>query len=382
MKIDIKSWLLCGLITVSLYWCWLLPLVYAVIVLRRLYFHPLSTCPGTKLSIAFPTLYKLYRSFRRRGQFLFEIEELHRRYGPVVRFGINDLHVNDLQVYLGITKIGSRFRKDPRFYDRISFRNTSLGFLDPYKHGARHTVLVNAAFSPRNIHDLADRIERKVAKLMNRLEEETVGGQPVSIHKCMKALSMDIISEITMGQNVFLEQLHTIFKETSWIQKILFTELAKPPIREYLERRNDSPANGELSDRAIVIDALTSTPISKGGASIDFETLSEEVGTLLTAGGDTVSSTMIFGIYQICRNEEMYKTLRQELMDNLPMDASITYERETLRTSNPLPGRLPRVVPPEPSKFDPSRWLLPNSKKLEQYMTSFYRETRQCLGQE
>ena len=105
---------------------------YTIIVLRRLYFHPLSAYPGTKLGIAFPVWYKLYRNFKRREQFIFEIEQLHKQYGPVVRFGIRDLHVNDPEIYLEMTKIGSRFRKDTKSYDRISFRNTSLGFLDPY----------------------------------------------------------------------------------------------------------------------------------------------------------------------------------------------------------------------------------------------------------
>ena len=143
---------------------------YAIIVLRRLYFHPLSAYPGTGLGIAFPVWYKLYRNFKRRGQFIFEIEQLHKQYGPVVRFGIRDLHVNDPEIYLEMTKIGSRFRKDPKFYDRISFRNTSLGFLDPYQHRARHTVLVNATFSPKNVHRLANLAEEKVSKLIDRFE--------------------------------------------------------------------------------------------------------------------------------------------------------------------------------------------------------------------
>lgn len=341
--------------------CFFFVISYTIVVVRRLYFHPLSTYPGTSLGIAFPTWYKLYRNFTRRGKFLFGIEQLHKQYGPVVRSGTNDLHVNDPDVYLEITRIGSRFRKDPRFYDRISFRNTSLGFLDPYQHRARQTVLANAAFSPKKVHDLATLVEGKVARLVDRFASDSTIGTPVNIHKAMKALSMDIISELIMGQsfgcldhagfqNVFLEQLHAIFQEMTWMQKTLFTvanvtlstpswmfrfvhpptmvmmkELAKPLIHGYLESKNNSKEDKGLDQKAVVIDALTSPSTSKTGRLIDFETLSEEVVTLLTAGGDTVSSAMILGIYRICRDEKIYRSLEKELLDAFPTNVAVTY---------------------------------------------------------
>ncbi|KAF2445452.1 cytochrome P450 [Karstenula rhodostoma CBS 690.94] len=438
----------------------------AAVVLRRLYFHPLSAYPGTKLGIVSPTLYKLYRNFKRRGQFIFEIEQLHKKHGPIVRSGINDLHINDPSIYLQITKIGSRFRKDPKFYDRISFRNTSLGFLDPYLHRARHSILVNAAFSPtpKNLQHLAHLVEQKVAKLCDRFDTWAAEGTPVNIHRGMKALSMDIISELSMGRsfgcldhsnfsNVFLEQLHSIFQEMTWMQKVLFTvakvslstppwmfkfvhpptmvmmkELAKPLIRDYVnnkENKENKASNEEPNQKAVIIDALTDPSASKNSEALDFETLSEEIVTLLTAGGDTVSSALIYGVYHICRNEQVHRKLVEELLAAFPTPDDVTYQgahslpyltaciKEILRTSNPLPGRLPRVVPPEgfdlygrhipggcvfntsayllnrhpsiwdrPDDFDPGRWLEANSGLLEQYMTSFYRGTRQCLGKD
>jgi cytochrome P450 len=395
--------LLCGLLLVE----------RITTILRRLYFHPLSGYPGTRLGIAFPTLYKLYRNFKRRGQFIFEIEQLHKQYGPVIRFGVNDLHINDPNIYLQITKIGSRFRKEPRFYDRISFRNSSLGFLDPYQHRKRHSVLVNAVFSPspKHIHHLAELVEQKTTKLIDRFDSSAKDGVPVNVHKAMKALSMDIISQLTMGRsfecldhpdfsNIFLQQLHSIFQEMTWLQKILFIvakvslstppwmfrfvhpptmvmmkEMAKPLIRDYLDSKLGAQ-NAELTGSAVVIDALTDTSASKNPNGLDFETLSEEIVTLLTAGGDTVSSALIFGVYHICKNEQVQCRLTRELLDAFPLQHRISYEeahalpylvcscigdcmdrsllsaqtaciKEVLRMGNPLPGRLPRVVPPE-----------------------------------
>jgi cytochrome P450 len=344
--------------------CFLLACRFAIVI-RRLYFHPLSEYPGTKLGIASPTLYKLYRNFKRRGQYIFEIEKLHQKHGPIVRIGINDLHINDPSIYLQITKIGSRFRKDPKFYDRISFRNTSLGFVDPYQHRARHSILVNAAFSPtpKNIQQLAHLVEQKVAKLCDRFDTWAVDGTPVNVHRGMKALSMDVISELTVGRsfgcldhsnfsNMFLEQLHSIFAEMTWIQKVLFTvakvslssppwmfrfvhpptmvmmkELAKPLIRNYVDSKNLDTSGKQSDQEAVIIDALIDSSDWRNRKPLDFETLSEEVVTLLTAGGDTVSSALIYGVYHICRNREVHRKLVQELMVAFPALDDVSYQR-------------------------------------------------------
>ena len=61
--------------------------------------------------------------------------------------------------------------------------------------------MVNATFSPKNVHRLANLVEQKVSKLIDRFERDSVDGAPVNIHKSMKVLSMDIISELTVGRS-------------------------------------------------------------------------------------------------------------------------------------------------------------------------------------
>jgi len=52
----------------------------AVIVIHRLYFSPLSKFPGPKLAAA--TLwYEFYFNIIRGGQFMWEIERMHKKYG-------------------------------------------------------------------------------------------------------------------------------------------------------------------------------------------------------------------------------------------------------------------------------------------------------------
>ncbi|KAH6884607.1 cytochrome P450 [Thelonectria olida] len=90
--------------------------------------------------------------------------------------------------------------------------------------------------------------------------------------------------------------------------------------------------------------------------------------------------------------------------------------KESLRIASAVPGRLPRVVPngrreplivdgkvippgsivsisaytmhtetdiwgPDAREFNPDRWLMPDAKGLDQYLCSFSKGTRMCLGQ-
>lgn len=55
-------------------------LVLAVVVVRRLYFNPLSKFPGPKLAAA-TILYEAYYDVIKHGQYTFKIKELHKKYG-------------------------------------------------------------------------------------------------------------------------------------------------------------------------------------------------------------------------------------------------------------------------------------------------------------
>lgn len=49
-------------------------------VIHRLYFHPLSRFPGPRIAAA-THLYEAYWDYCRKGQYLFEIERMHQKYG-------------------------------------------------------------------------------------------------------------------------------------------------------------------------------------------------------------------------------------------------------------------------------------------------------------
>ena len=55
-------------------------LCLAAVLVRRLYFSPLSKFPGPKLAAA-TILYEAYYDVIKQGQYTFKIKELHKKYG-------------------------------------------------------------------------------------------------------------------------------------------------------------------------------------------------------------------------------------------------------------------------------------------------------------
>jgi cytochrome P450 len=139
----------------------------------------------------------------------------------VIRIAPNELHINDPEVFQDITKVRSRFIKDPWFYSFVTFPGTYIGETDPSKHRVRRLVLT-PAFSPQRVHELAPMVKEKTDFLLRRFSEISAAGKPVNIFNTTKAFTIDIISQIIFGKeskcmedpnfrNQFIEFLHATF---------------------------------------------------------------------------------------------------------------------------------------------------------------------------
>ncbi|KAF2473016.1 cytochrome P450 [Lindgomyces ingoldianus] len=434
---------------------------WTVRAIYRIYFHPLSRYPGSKIAAASSAWYEWYWNFHRTGELLFEIERQHQRHGPVIRIGPEDLHVNDPEIFQDVTRVGSRFLKDAKFYNFITFPGTSIGETDPVAHRIRRQVLT-PAFSPNRVQELAPFVKKQADKLMSRFKVFATSSTPVNFNAASKAFTMDVISKILFGQEVgcldekdfrndFVRYIREAFEMgwtatafptltkfslsiPVWISKkifpipiMIFKEKCMDLVDSYLERRNNSsPESFPEDTMSVVIDMVIDPAAAKGHIVPTSDQLSEEIIMLLSAGNDTTSDALIIGIYQICRHPEVLGRLEDELtkaFPNIEDTDAINYEntkdlsflnaviKEILRISNPLPGRLPRVVPHDgykmyehhvpagtalnfsihllnrhpdiwsnPTHFNPDRWLQPDSTKLDKHMATFYNGTRQCLG--
>jgi hypothetical protein len=63
-------------------------IIYCVaLAVYRIYFHPLSRFPGSKLA-ALSLWYEFYYDVVKRGQYIWKIQEMHKRYGTSPSFSV------------------------------------------------------------------------------------------------------------------------------------------------------------------------------------------------------------------------------------------------------------------------------------------------------
>lgn len=184
-------------------------------VIYRLYLHPLSRFPGPRLAAA-TYLYGAYYDVVEEAQFVFKLNALHDKYGPVVRISPGEIHVRD-SAFFDTLHPGPGGRKTHRDkWHRANRANGAPGSLasaGPHSlHRARRAA-VNPYFSRAAIAQLeAESIRAKVELLCERLQEHasplssgasagTGGGgeEVVDVGAAMTALTLDVISEYCYG---------------------------------------------------------------------------------------------------------------------------------------------------------------------------------------
>lgn len=165
----------------------------AIIVVLRLFLSPLADIPGPKLAALTYWYQSYYEFFPHRGQFLFKCDELHKKYGPVVRIGPDEVHINDPYFYNEAygTSIRRRHKSPVYFWmgGMGSFGDQSMfGTLDHDLHRLRRNAL-GAYFSKRKVRELEPRLRAKVLLLRQRLLERAGRGS-VNIRDAFGALTL------------------------------------------------------------------------------------------------------------------------------------------------------------------------------------------------
>ncbi|BCR99312.1 cytochrome P450 [Aspergillus luchuensis] len=161
--------------------------------IRRLYFHPLAHIPGPRLA-ALTWWYEFYFDVIQSGQYVFKIQDLHTRYGPIIRITPDEVHINDVG-FLDTIYAHSMARRDKYGYQLRSLRVPGgLGTTTDHDlHKVRRESLA-PFFSKRNILHMEGLISDKVDQLKRLISTHVAEDTPVNLSDAFFAFSNDVVN--------------------------------------------------------------------------------------------------------------------------------------------------------------------------------------------
>nr|AAS89997.1 CypA [Aspergillus flavus] len=327
----------------------LIGLLVALIVrsVYRVYFHPLSKIPGPKIA-AITHLYQHYYDAVKGGKYIWKLDELHRKYGPVVRFNPNEVHIQDSQYYHHIYAGRAKKQdKDPGFPAVPLFPGVTVTTIKHNHHRLRRGI-IKSFFSKQYVTGLEHVIQSKVNLLASRLTEAYRHGTVLDLKYVFAALTSDLTTHYVYGTNLnhlaepdfkndFLAGMDSV---GPWIPVLLvFGRLLKlarylpaclVPAGEFLhlwtlsERRVgeilDSQDNGTMGDQKTLLQAMATANVpeeEKTATRLQMETLN-----IIAGGTETTARALAVGVFHLAHKPSLLLQLRDELRTVMPFPDS------------------------------------------------------------
>ncbi|KAL3417743.1 Trichodiene oxygenase 7 [Phlyctema vagabunda] len=368
----------------------------ASLAVYRLYLSPLAHFPGPKLA-GLTGWVETYHDCWRRGRYWQCIEEMHRRYGPIVRISPWELHVDDpdWNEPYKITS-SSHIDKYHWYYKFVGSSDAAFGTSDHNLHRVRRKAQ-QSYFTSDSIIASEDQLSRIVLKLCSRLRDFKATGTPVNFSNAFRSLATDVVTqfcfhtsydlldqpdfaagfqktirdfpEIGVWHRHFGIVLHLMDLMPRWLVAMVnptgidvldfFNDIVRRTndiVAAHVERKAEFP-----SARPNIIHEMLDAP-GLSAADKSASRLAVEARTLVGAGTETTGNVLNVTTFHLLANPEKGRKLREELRSHMVGDSwRLAHLRrlpylsavilEGLRISTSVTGRLPRVNTQEDLRY-------------------------------
>ncbi|KAI0866422.1 putative cytochrome P450 [Xylaria cubensis] len=378
---------------IVLYASYLIGLVY-----YRLYLSPLAKFPGPKLA-AISKWYEFYYDVVKRGQFTFQIQKLHKKYGPIIRINPFELHVEDSDYFDELYTRHKEYERYEWMSGRFGANTTTSSTVRADLHAIRRAPL-NPMFSKRSITKLEPVIREKVDLLSKKLAAFKNSAKAVVINDAFNALSGDVIASYCFGfswnqleSTNFEENFHSAYEAVRKFAHlglhvpIMFIVLGLTPLpvmkmvtpnihKMFMLQKNLALKIKNIMDGKAPIDTEHPTIFTELlGSDLPLQEkslkrLGGEAQQLIGAGLETVSWAMTTTVFHLLDKPDILRKLDAELKEAIPDPAVIPDAvylerlpyltgciREGIRLSTGVSVRLPRISRDRPSKY--KDWMIP-----------------------
>ncbi|KAI0839698.1 putative cytochrome P450 [Hypoxylon sp. FL0890] len=327
------------------------------LVAYRLLFHPLSAFPGPKLAAA-TVWYEFYYDGIKGGQYTFKIQEMHEKYGPIIRISPEELHCND-PAFIDTLYAGGSARRDKYAYFATQFgiSESTFGTVDHNLHRLRRGA-INRFFSKASVSKLEPMIHDKIDLLCEQLQTHLGDKNPVQLNMAFSCFTTDVVATYAFAKSYdfladasFERNFHetmmsgaylgTYFKQfpfliplmnslpDSWVAVLnpamgcylRWQHGFETQIREIKEQKKTGKTTAKHDNSHVsIFDELLESDLPDREKSTT--RLWQECQAVISAGTETVAWTLSVIFFHVLNDRNVYEKLMAELENAIPNPAS------------------------------------------------------------
>ncbi|EED16388.1 cytochrome P450, putative [Talaromyces stipitatus ATCC 10500] len=400
-------------------------LLYLVgLVVYRLYYSPLAKFPGPKLAAA-SKWYEFYYDVVKRGQFTFQIQRMHKKYGPIVRINPFEVHIQDSRYWDELYTGHKEYERYAWMSGRFGANTATSSTVSSHLHYIRRAPL-DPMFSKRSITKFEPIVHEMLEKLSKGIAAYKDSGRILAFNDAFNSLR-EIFHAAYEAVRKFAHfglQFPSVFIVLGLSPRALLKTVAPNMFKMFVLQK-------DLQDR--IANIIHNEKVNSDGNTTIFDALLKSnlpppEKTMIGAGVETVAWALTTTVFHLLDNSKHCQRLRSELQEAIPNPAilpkSVVLEKlpylaacvkEGIRLSTGVSVRLPRVSPekpiqygdwvippgtpvsmttldvlrdekvfPDASSFIPERWLdgakTEEGESLSRYFVPFGKGPRMCIG--
>ncbi|ETS81741.1 hypothetical protein PFICI_06743 [Pestalotiopsis fici W106-1] len=374
--------------------------IFSSMLVYRAFFHRLSKFPGPFLA----RLSNFYvTSLSAKDLHLYEeVQDLHRKYGDIVRLGPSELSITNKHALAAIHGAQSPCTKGPWY--NVLHPLVSLQMIRNKPDHIKRRRVWDRGFSANALRQYEPRVQNYTNQLMEQLSKRE--NTPVNVTDWFNFYSFDVMGDLAWGKSFnmlrdgikhyFMKSLHAdmtnvgLFSHLIW----LFPIFKATPILNKENKKFWAWVSQQVNDRKMmkpsqqdVFSSILEHHESQGNPSHQDElNLVGDAYLIAVAGSDTTAAALTCMFFELSQNQEALQALQKEVDDlynsteNVDavalqklqfMDGVIN---ESLRLHPPVPSGVQRMTPPEGLRIDQT--FIPGNTIIQIPSYTMYRDER------
>ncbi|KAI8634708.1 cytochrome P450 family protein [Xylariaceae sp. FL1651] len=306
-------------------------------IIYQCVFSPIASFPGpfaAKLSSAWH-VYAI-----RKGRWHRDLVDLHRRYGPVVRIGPNELSVGDSEAFRQIYRVSNAFPKSAAYSVIKGSRSFDVTNERDEKTHAAQRRLVARPYSMESMKHLEPQIDPLIKIFLGKLDDFVAESEVIDLGYWLQLFAFDVIGAVSFGKpfgfvssgsdNGLFSRLERAQESVAWLMHARWffwfhQKLVMPVLGNWLAindrngfffdfaKEQVAKRKVEKSDSKDIVGQLFAAQAAKSQVT-DLAIMSTMTSNVF-AGSDTTSISLRSILLNLIRHPKVLAKLRTELQE-------------------------------------------------------------------